>query len=1081
MFRILVAALAASWATSAVASDKLVFEPAGDWVKPAAAVKVQAAPESGPPVRSLWTDQQVRFTPVGTDLYSERADQVRSAIGLQSIGTVIINWDPAHEQISIHKLRILRGDQKIDVLATQSFRITHSESNLEEEVDGDLTASLQPEDLRVGDVVEFAYTRTRSDPVMKGHADEVIGLTGRTERQTFRAVYPNDLPIEVRAGRGLAPPKRTRGASTTELTLERTKVEVPKNTAGAPARYRRQDILEFSSFRSWSEISAMMAPLFQAASEIAPTSPLRAEIARIRAASDDPKVRAGAALKLVEDNVRYMALVLSDGGYTPVAADVTWARRFGDCKAKTVLLVGLLRELGIQAEPALVNAYGSPDLDTHLPRLSAFNHVIVRTEIAGKTYWLDATRSGDESLIALETPPHDFALPVRSEGAALLSLARTPREAPDTEVRMTIDARNGIEASAPVHAEMVMRGDAGLWPALLTANMTAPDREKLLKGMWRQSWIEVKSVAATHDPETGESRMTMDGVAKMIWFTTSSGPIYPVFEATLGERYLPKREDSAEKDLPYVVSGYPTHTLYSLTLLPPEGGVGFSLPAPDIDKILGGVRYVRHSKVTDGKIVIETETRALQPEISAAEAKATTDELAQMASQQVMIQGPRFYHPTAGDISAWLAREPGTAAELVDLGGRLAYVGRFKDALADMNKAVDRDPAYPAAYAARGLLHLQMGETALGKIDLDKASALGTRNAGVQSGLGLLAMSEGRLDDAVVAFTRAMDMAPNNIFALRMRANVFKTLGQTDKALADLDELLEMDPKAAEAYVNKADLYFGQGDLQKALEATDAALTLTPNEPSLLVLRAALLSKLDRREEADRAFETSLRIRPMASTYLTRAQNRPKADFQARQTDIDAAEKLEPDNLSVISMRANLLLDRGKGQQALALLSKSITAHPDRKPNLLLDRATIAVKVGRTDLAIQDFAALRSLAGQNPLRLNALCWSQAILGVSLEAALADCEASLKAQPKIAATLDSKGFVLLRLGRLDQSIQAYDEAVRLRPEQAQSLYGRGLAKLRLGRTSEAEADLAAARAHLKTVDEEFAGYGLKPEG
>jgi transglutaminase-like putative cysteine protease len=541
MLRVVFAVLAASWATTAVAGDKLLFAPAADWVKPRATPKVEAAPESGPAIRSLRIDQQVRFSAGGTDIYLERADEVRSAIGLQGLGTVIIGWDQAHEQISVHKLRILRGDQTIDVLAKQSFRITDSEANITKEVNGALIASLHPEDLRVGDVVEFAYTRTWSDPVMKGHADAVIGLGGRAERQTFRAIYPDDLPVQVRAGRGLETPKPVRHGSTTELTLERTKVAAPKYTPGAPARYLRREELEFSSFRSWSEISTMMAPLFEAASQIGPDSPLRAEIARIRASSDDPKVRAGAALKLVEDNVRYVALVLSDGGYTPVAADKTWTRRFGDCKAKTVLLVGLLRELGIKAESALVNAYGSPDLDSRLPRMSAFNHVIVRAEIAGRSYWLDATRSGDQSLVALETPPHDFALPLRSDGAALISLARASSELPDTETRLTIDARDGLEAAAPVHAELVVRGDAGLWPALLIANMSAADRDKMLKGMWRQPWIEVKSVTATRDAETGVSRMTMEGVAKMIWFTTPSGPAYPVFEATVGQRYLPKR------------------------------------------------------------------------------------------------------------------------------------------------------------------------------------------------------------------------------------------------------------------------------------------------------------------------------------------------------------------------------------------------------------------------------------------------------------------------------------------------------------------------------------------------------------
>ena len=51
-----------------------------------------------------------------------------------------------------------------------------------------------------------------------------------------------------------------------------------------------------------------MAPYFERAATLGPNSPLKAEVARIRTASSDPKVQAAAALSLVEDKVRYLAL-----------------------------------------------------------------------------------------------------------------------------------------------------------------------------------------------------------------------------------------------------------------------------------------------------------------------------------------------------------------------------------------------------------------------------------------------------------------------------------------------------------------------------------------------------------------------------------------------------------------------------------------------------------------------------------------------------------------------------------------------------------------------------------------------------
>jgi transglutaminase-like putative cysteine protease len=49
--------------------------------------------------------------------------------------------------------------------------------------------------------------------------------------------------------------------------------------------------------------------------------------------------RAEAALALVQDRVRYVALAMGAGGYVPADAAETWSRRYGDCKGKTALLL----------------------------------------------------------------------------------------------------------------------------------------------------------------------------------------------------------------------------------------------------------------------------------------------------------------------------------------------------------------------------------------------------------------------------------------------------------------------------------------------------------------------------------------------------------------------------------------------------------------------------------------------------------------------------------------------------------------------------------------------------------------------
>ena len=80
-------------------------------------------------------------------------------------------------------------------------------------------------------------------------------------------------------------------------------------------------IVQFTDFTDWSAASALMAPLYDQASVLEADSPLKARIEEIRAAQPTAAGRAAAALRLVQDEVRYLALSMGEGGYVPTAAD----------------------------------------------------------------------------------------------------------------------------------------------------------------------------------------------------------------------------------------------------------------------------------------------------------------------------------------------------------------------------------------------------------------------------------------------------------------------------------------------------------------------------------------------------------------------------------------------------------------------------------------------------------------------------------------------------------------------------------------------------------------------------------------
>jgi tetratricopeptide (TPR) repeat protein len=258
----------------------------------------------------------------------------------------------------------------------------------------------------------------------------------------------------------------------------------------------------------------------------------------------------------------------------------------------------------------------------------------------------------------------------------------------------------------------------------------------------------------------------------------------------------------------------------------------------------------------------------------------------------------------------------------------------------------------------------------------------------------------------------------------------------------------------------------------------DLAIAAAPDQIYYQLVRAGTLYRLDRKPEAIKALDQLAATKPSASVYLTRANFRDKSDLTGRMADVQAALKLSPDAAQAIEMKALIQAESGDATAAAATLAPLLKKKPT-DIYLRISRAVDYAKGHQPDLAVKDFAAAVPLAAKSAHELNEICWEEATANVGLSDALAACEAALKLAPNAPDALDSRAFVLLRLGRFDEAIAGYDAALRVAPNQAASLYGRGLARLRKGDAAEAQIDLAAARAAAAGIDAEFADYGMTP--
>ncbi len=119
-------------------------------------------------------------------------------------------------------------------------------------------------------------------------------------------------------------------------------------------------------------------------------------------------------------------------------------------------------------------------------------------------------------------------------------------------------------------------------------------------------------------------------------------------------------------------------------------------------------------------------------------------------------------------------------------------------------------------------------------------------------------------------------------------------------------------------------------------------------------------------------------------------------------------------------LEAELLNRRKKHEDALAVYERALLVFED-DPELLYARALGFEKVGRVDAAITDLRRLHELDPENADTMNALGYTLADRTEQFAEALTYIERALKLKPDNPAIIDSMGWVLFRLGRLEESL------------------------------------------------------------
>jgi tetratricopeptide (TPR) repeat protein len=162
--------------------------------------------------------------------------------------------------------------------------------------------------------------------------------------------------------------------------------------------------------------------------------------------------------------------------------------------------------------------------------------------------------------------------------------------------------------------------------------------------------------------------------------------------------------------------------------------------------------------------------------------------------------------------------EPVKASLYESIGLVHSILGRYEDALTNVQEAIRRDPNNPSFYDSLAVIYVSQGKLADSMTQLKKAAELRKENPSdpnpyYQLGsLYVIRFAKNRdeedFKEAVRLLKKAVEIRPRFVFAYQGLGEVYRAHGNADEALANFNKASEYDPKNPAPLVNLALVYF---------------------------------------------------------------------------------------------------------------------------------------------------------------------------------------------------------------------------------------------------------------------------------
>ncbi len=474
----------------------LTTQPRPQWVKPIEAKQIE--PDKLQDNHNTYVnlyDHQTHFIEKKLTQYTHIASQVLNSNGLQELGKLEIEYDPIYQQLNIHQVMIIRGNERIDVLDTSEFEVIRNENQLDQGIySGTETALLLIKDLQAGDMLEYAYSIEGQNPIYDDKLFDVFRTQWSVQlgELFLKLTIPRDLSMDINYHKKKIKPKITKKGKTTTYQWHEKNIKAIDYEGNYPRWYRPMAYFELSEYSQWQQVAQWAYGVFDIDQTL--NDEIKAHISKWSKIARSEQEKVAYALSFVQENIRYMGIELGVNSHQPRKPMVTYESKFGDCKDKTILLKAILNYMGIKATPALVSTTLTKGLKNRLPNPKLFDHVILHVQLKDGVFWLDPTSTNQgSSLDSLGLPDFGYAMLINNDTQSLTKIDRLATQNNIKSITEKFTQRTEADIY-DLHINTNYTGDfAEYWRAAIDAN-TIKEINNQFESFYIKYYNKVKSI-----------------------------------------------------------------------------------------------------------------------------------------------------------------------------------------------------------------------------------------------------------------------------------------------------------------------------------------------------------------------------------------------------------------------------------------------------------------------------------------------------------------------------------------------------------------------------------------------------------